>query len=101
MLYRITLWVPEKFDRALTPVKSEIVSTRRAAELTAKGWLPTAYETSYSARTTRQPCVYVQAVKRVKVGPGQPSQYVTLGRSYSIETPIHYVPSVGELGYSP
>lgn len=91
MLYRITLYVPCKFESGWEAKPSFMVGTPRAVELEAAKLLPPAYETTYSARTTRHPFLKVENVK----------SKVVVGEWRYIETSIRYVLSCGDLGWCP
>lgn len=88
MLYRITLYVPSKFDRCFDAVNSFTVGTKRAVELEAAKLLPVSYQTPHSARYARLPYMKVTNAK-------------THERVAIIDTPIRYVLSCGDLGYAP
>ncbi len=99
MLYRITLYTPDPHQPCYNAVRREIVGTPRAADLRAAEWLPPAHETDYSARVTRHPFVRVQPVRRFRSAAMARAELRAVGPHRNIETPIVYVPSIGERGY--
>jgi hypothetical protein len=87
MLYRVKLYTPSQYERCHEVTKTCVVGSKRAAELQAEAWLPPTYETVYMANIKRFPIVYVHDIDDNLVD--------------SYDTPINYVPSVGELGWTP
>lgn len=100
MLYQVTHWTPMKHERGLEVTGQWIVGSRRQAELEAKLLLPPASETTYSARWGRHPFIEVTPVKRFCPMAGG-REYRAVGKPVCFETPIVYVPSVGDLGWTP
>lgn len=104
MLYRVTVYRPNPYERCFEAKESWIVGNLKVAKLTALEKLPTAYETVYMADLKRFPYAEIAPVKRFaskvsKVRRG--SEMAATGQSICIDTPICYVPSVGDLGYTP
>lgn len=96
MLYQVTVWTPMKHERGLEVTGQWIVGSRRQAELEAERLLPPAYETEYSARWGRHPRIDVRSVRNVGRKQREVGKVVAC-----YETPIVYVPSVGDLGWTP
>lgn len=96
MLCRVTIYRPCQYERGYEAAESWIASNLRTAELGAMAKLPPAYETNYSARVARHP--YVEVYRMV---PNFRSKAHFGAPVACHETPIVYVPSVGDLGYSP
>jgi hypothetical protein len=88
MLYEVALYEPNPYERCHEVTRRFTVGSLRAAELAAESLLKphTRYETTYSARVNRYPWVWI-AVK----GSERPLK--------TVDPELHYVPSVGELGY--
>lgn len=102
MLYRVTIFRPNPYERSYDAAESWIVGTRRAAELTARAKLPDAYETDYSAQVARLPYAEVTPWKKgLRFGLTWKQFGAWSPPKVTIETNVHYVPSVGELGYAP
>lgn len=105
MLYRVTIYRPCQYERVYEAAESWIASNLRTAELGAMAKLPTAYENDYSARVARHPYATVQSSYPKKFKHKRRS--IPLKRGWWVrpvachKTPIVYVPSVGDLGYSP
>jgi hypothetical protein len=91
MLYEVALHEPNPYERCHEVTRRFTVGSLKAAELAAKAILKPhkRYETTYSARTTRYPWVAV-----VKKGDNWQNMM-------TIEPELHYVPSVGDLGWTP
>jgi hypothetical protein len=89
MLYEVALYEPNPYERCHEVTRRFTVGSLRAAELAAESLLKphTRYETDYSARVNRHP--YVTS---------QPKGSEWQAR-VTYEPELHYVPSVGELGY--
>lgn len=91
-MYKYTLWTPNKYQPYSEPVGCTYLDGNLAnAKRHAHRMLGVAYETDYSARVGRRP--YVDMYCRDKHG-----QWHSMP---CVEQPVHYVPSVGDLGYSP
>lgn len=102
MLYKVTLWVPMVHERGLEVKQEFICGSRKEARLWASKAMPVAYETYYSARVGRFMSVDIQPVKRFRSWATPKAEYrECLGRKETIEQPIEYVPSVGDLGWAP
>jgi hypothetical protein len=88
MLYEVALYEPNPYERCHEVTRRFTVGSLRAAELAAESLLkPHArYETYHTARTTRYPWIQINVKGERK----------TLK---CVEPKLHYVPSVGELGY--
>jgi hypothetical protein len=98
MLYRVTVFKPARNERHLVASDSHVVGSLRAARLAARALLkPHARrETTYSARTnTRFPHVSICSVPFGAKCAFQGKQIE------SVEPELTYVPSVGDLGYTP
>lgn len=93
MLYRVMLFVPNPKEGGWSLARETIVGTVRAAELQSQSWLIPEFESDYGARVRRFPFVSVY-----KKRDGLPSK---TDKVASFETPIHIVPSVGDLGWTP
>lgn len=100
MLYEVSLWVPNPYERCHEAKLTHIAASLRSAELWAKEKLGVAFETEYSAKVSRRPYVTAQAVKRFCPMSGG-REYRPVRKTVTFEQPIHYVPSVGDLGYTP
>jgi hypothetical protein len=98
MLYRVTLYTPDQYERCYNATTTQIVGTRRAAELAAKSILApyASSETVYSARVTRKPYVTVEATFKI----GRDLR-ASIGKVAEYEPAVHIVPSVGDLGWTP
>lgn len=96
MLYEVALYEPNPYERCHEVTRRFTVGSLRAAELAAKAILKPhkRYETTYSARTTRYPWIDIRSVAKCCGCDTKQSQPVK-----TIEPELHYVPSVGELGY--
>lgn len=91
-MYRYQLWIPSKYEPCHKPTgctyrDGSLANVKRHA----LRMLGVAYETDYSARVGRRPWVEVEC--RAKDG--------TWHSLPCVEQPVHYVPSVGDLGYCP
>lgn len=96
MLYLVTHWVPMATERGLSVKQEFVCGSRKEARRWAKQALPAAYETTYSARTGRFSSVDIKPCRR------HLGKYVpyAAGRE-TVEQPIVYVPSCGDLGWCP
>lgn len=102
MLYRVTMYRPMKYERGYEACESWTVGTLRAAELTAAEKLPAAAETDYSARRARNQYAQVSRVRRFRNRIMLKAELRDIGKPVAcFETPIVYVPSVGDLGWTP
>ncbi len=106
MLYQITFYTPNPYDRCHDATRQHIVGSLPAARKLAASLLkPHArFETTYSAQTTRAP--YVEITKACRFisdhmfRQGQPKEYrAMVGTIETVEPTLTYVPSVGDLGY--
>jgi hypothetical protein len=93
MLYLVTHWVPMATERGLSVKQEFTCGSLKTAKLWAKTAMPVAYETTYSARVGRFQSVDVQPIKRNR------GKAHSAGKRVSVDQPIHYVPSCGDLGY--
>jgi len=92
MLYRVTIYRPSQYERCFEARESWTCGNLKTAKLSAQFALPASNETYYSAKVNRLPYAEI-----TESGPK-----LTTGKPVDcVETPIHYVPSVGELGYTP
>jgi hypothetical protein len=93
MLYEVALYEPNPYERCHEVTRRFTVGSLKAAELAAKAILkPHArFETDYSARVNRYP--WIEVVSKKSNG--------DLQRVKTIEPSLTYVPSVGELGWTP
>lgn len=102
MLYRVTVYRPSKHERCFEPTDSWVCGNMTAAQLTAESKLPPSNETDYSARVSRLPYAEIVAVKRFRSAAMPKAELKqTSSRTVTINTPINYVPSVGDLGWTP
>lgn len=91
-MYRYQLYTPSKYAPCSEPTgpvyrDGSLANVKRHALC----MLGVAYETDYSARVTRRPYVSVQ-------WRGKDGQWHGAG---DVEQPVRYVPSVGDLGWTP
>lgn len=91
MLYRVTIFRPSQYERGFEAAESWVCGNLKTAKMSALSKLPPAYETYYSAKVSRLPFALVS-----RKGDEWPTKPVA-----EVSTPIRYVPSVGDLGYTP
>jgi hypothetical protein len=98
MLYEVALYEPNPYERCHEATRRFTVGSLRAAELAAESILKPhkRYETDYSARTTRYPWVDITALTKVRG-----TRLTHHKQATTIEPELHYVPSVGDLGWTP
>jgi hypothetical protein len=99
MLYIVELYKPNVYEPCHDVAESRVVGSRRAAELLANYWLPVVYDTVYSSRIDRYPYAVIRQTKNNRVATVNPTNNGL--HCYYVNTPIRYVPSVGDLGYTP
>lgn len=97
MLYRVVIWRPCKYERGFEQAETWIAATLQTARLQALEKLPTAYETFHSARMARHPWADISRRYGRKARRTRNDKKPCM----TVETPIQYVPSVGDLGYTP
>lgn len=95
MLYKVTIYTANRFERCYDAGRTYTVGTLTAARLCAAAQLPVVYETDYSARMTRMP--YAEITRLT----GREYDFSHNGLVETIDSTIRFVPSVGELGCTP
>ena len=101
MLYRVVKYEASKTERCFEPTKSTVVGNLKVARLQAKAWLPEQAETTHSARYARHPWVDIAPCVRFAKRSGGRQYRETRHTLECVETPIMYVPSVGDMGWTP
>ncbi len=103
-LYQVTLYTPDPYERASNVAQTRVVGSLKRARRLAREWLAphTRYETDYSARVSRYADCLIRRVTQQAI-PGQlrTKAWITSGYCETVDPVLHYVPSVGDLGWTP
>jgi hypothetical protein len=89
VLYRVTIFRPSQYERCFEAKEHWTCGNVKTAKLSALEKLPVSNETYYSAKVSRLPYAVITKAK----GKAEQGTF--------IDTPVNYVPSVGDLGYTP
>ncbi len=102
-LYQVTLYTPDPYERGSNVAQTRVVGTLKRARSLATEWLAphTRYETDYSARVSRYADCMIRSVERFTGRPGANEYRPVGGYRENVEPTLHYVPSVGDLGWTP